>query len=76
MKGEALKKSISSLGFIFALIAIVVLVNALSANRLKSYNLDLTEAGLYSLSNGTSEIIRELETPITLRFYFSKTEAH
>ncbi|MGV0036157.1 MAG: Gldg family protein [Candidatus Azotimanducaceae bacterium WSBS_2022_MAG_OTU7] len=37
-----------------------------------SVRLDLTENGLYSLSDGTKEIIGELEEPVNLYFFFSE----
>lgn len=37
--------------------------------------LDLTAEGLYSLSDGTKELLASYDEPITLDFYFSKTLA-
>lgn len=37
---------------------------------------DLTENGLYTLSDGTQHILENLEEPITLRFYFSREVAN
>jgi ABC-type uncharacterized transport system involved in gliding motility auxiliary subunit len=39
---------------------------------LKSARLDLTENQLYTLSEGTKNILNNLEEPITLRFFFSQ----
>ncbi|MDA0271760.1 MAG: Gldg family protein [Proteobacteria bacterium] len=39
---------------------------------LGSFRLDLTENGLYSVSDGTREIIDDLEEPINLYFFFSE----
>jgi ABC-type uncharacterized transport system involved in gliding motility auxiliary subunit len=48
-------------------IAIIILVNA----SLTSLRIDLTENKLFTLSEGTVNIIRSLEEPINLNFYFS-----
>lgn len=46
---------------------IVLLVNFV-ANRM-SFRADLTEYGVYTLSDGTSNILSRLETPVELRYY-------
>lgn len=38
---------------------------------LKSSRLDLTDDGLYTLSQGTKNVIGAIDEPVTLRFYFS-----
>ena len=52
-----------ALGF---LVFVVVINLAFSWARL-----DLTEDGLYSLSNGTVNIIEKIDEPITLNFFFN-----
>lgn len=47
-------------------------VNVFSNVALKSASLDLTEQGLYTLSQGTQNILEGLEEPLTLRFYLSQ----
>jgi len=54
-------------------LAIVVAVNALLANVRVSK--DLTEEKLYTLSEGTAGMLRDLERPVTLKFYFSRSHA-
>jgi len=49
-------------------VAFIVLVNA----TLTTWRLDLTENKLFTLSNGTINIIRNLDEPIKLDFYFSQ----
>jgi ABC-type uncharacterized transport system involved in gliding motility auxiliary subunit len=46
--------------------------NALSNAVLTSTRLDLTEDRLFTLSDGTREILESLEEPIDLRFYYSE----
>ena len=36
---------------------------------------DLTQAKTYTLSEGTREVLKKLQAPITIRFYFSQSEA-
>jgi ABC-type uncharacterized transport system involved in gliding motility auxiliary subunit len=47
-------------------------LNVLSSSLLTSTRLDLTEEGLYSLSDATEELIEKIEEPITLKFYYSQ----
>lgn len=56
------------------LIAVVLFfaVNVLSNVALRSARFDLTDQQLYTLSEGTKNILQGLEEPITLRFYLSK----
>jgi ABC-type uncharacterized transport system involved in gliding motility auxiliary subunit len=36
---------------------------------------DLTQAKSYTLSDGTRDILKKLQAPVTIRFYFSQSEA-
>ncbi len=59
-----------------ALGAVVFLGANTAANVwFRSARLDLTENGLYTLSDGTRNILKNLSEPITLRFYFSQDVA-
>lgn len=49
-------------------VAIIILVNA----TLTSWRLDLTENKLFTLSDGTLNILHGLEEPVRLDFYFSQ----
>src|SRR5687768_4074669 len=53
--------------------AVIVAVN-LIANAAKG-RLDLTADKLYTLSPGTKSILKKLDTPVEVRFYFSQGEA-
>lgn len=55
------------LGAVLA-VAIIILANA----GLTSLRVDLTENRLFTLSDGTVNIIRSLEEPVQLDFYFSR----
>lgn len=51
-------------------------VNVIANGPGLAYRLDLTEDRLYTLSEGTENVIADLEEPVTLRFYFSETLAN
>ena len=52
--------------------ALFVAVNIVTGETLSSWRLDVTESRLFTLSKGTRNILKSLEEPITLRFYFSE----
>lgn len=47
-------------------------INTLANTALTSTRLDLTEDRLFTLSDGTKEVLSTLEEPIDLRFYYSE----
>lgn len=57
---------------IAAIIVLFVAINTVSYVLFKGARLDLTEDKLYTLSEGTRNILRDIDEPITLRFYYSK----
>lgn len=62
---------ISGTGLVLAaclFVALIIVVNA----TLTSWRLDLTENKLYTLSQGTINILNNLDEPIRLDFYFSQ----
>ena len=66
------KKILSGTGVAIAAVlsmAIIILINA----TLTSWRLDLTENKLFTLSEGTLNIVRGLDEPVTLDFYVSRT---
>jgi ABC-type uncharacterized transport system involved in gliding motility auxiliary subunit len=65
------KNIISTTGLALAaalFIAVIILVNA----TLTSWRIDLTENKLFTLSEGTLNILHNLEEPVRLDFYFSQ----
>ena len=50
-------------------------INVFSINSFRSARLDLTQQGLYTLSDGSTRILAEIPEPIRLRFYFSEKQA-
>jgi len=69
-----MQRSILSYSSILVLGLILLLVNAVSGPLLGRFYFDLTEDGLYSLSQGTKNILGSLRTPVTIRAYISKTD--
>ncbi|MEQ9642863.1 MAG: GldG family protein [Alphaproteobacteria bacterium] len=62
---------LSPIGLILAVILFVAL-NVASLVGLNNARVDLTENKLFTLSDGTRNLIAEVREPITLRFYFSE----
>ena len=57
------------------LVAVALLAVNLAAGLLvKGVRLDMTENRLYTLSEGTRNILSNLDEPLTLRFYFSEKQ--
>lgn len=58
----------SAVGVVAVLIGLVALNFVLSFTKVR---LDLTEEKAYTLSDGTRKILAKLDTPVTVRFYYS-----
>lgn len=69
------KKKTYLVGFAISLILFLA-INVLSASSLRSARVDLTENDLYSLSDGTRNILAQLEEPIDLTFFYSEKLAN
>ena len=50
-------------------------VNILATTMLRQAHLDLTETGLFTLSDGTRQTLKSLKDPIKLRFFYSEEAA-
>ncbi len=68
------KQLLSTTGLILAVI-LFLSFNIVTNGNLKSARIDLTEDQLYTLSEGTLNIIESLDDPISLRFYYSEQVA-
>jgi ABC-type uncharacterized transport system involved in gliding motility auxiliary subunit len=56
-----------------ALGAVILLsVNLIASSALRDARLDLTQEGLYTISDGTRKALRTIDEPIDVRVYFSK----
>ena len=73
MKQKKTETLIYSAVGIGAMLLIVIAVN-LIATSLKS-RLDLTQGKIYTLSDGTKNILKKLDSPVEIRFYYSAKEA-
>ncbi|MDG1026202.1 MAG: GldG family protein [Gammaproteobacteria bacterium] len=56
-----------------AVIAVATIVAVALISSLPSLRIDLTEDNLYSLSDGTRNIVSSLQTPIELMFFYSES---
>ena len=57
------------------LIAVLLLaINLFAGLLIKGVRFDMTENRLYTLSDGTRNILAKLDEPVTLRFYFSEKQ--
>ena len=54
------------------LAVLFVAVNTFSNTVFRSARIDLTQNRLYTLSEGTREVLAKLDEPITLRFFYSE----
>ena len=64
-------KFIYSLGSLLLLLTLFVGISMLSGNLLRGKRIDLTQNGLYTLSDGTRNILQELGEPVNLYRFFS-----
>lgn len=58
-----------------ALFIAFISVNVISNSWFRSWRLDLTENGLYTLSRGTKQTLRELTEPVEITLYYSRDAA-
>ncbi|TDJ63692.1 MAG: hypothetical protein E2O36_02955, partial [Proteobacteria bacterium] len=63
-------KLLTGSGLVVA-IALFLGVNIIANQTLTNLRLDVTEGRLHTLSQGTQNILAEIDEPITIRFYFS-----
>jgi len=66
------KKSVYSIGSLILLLVLFVAINILSGNVLKGLRFDLTENHLFTLSEGSRNILDQLQEPVTLYLFFSE----
>ena len=66
-----MNRSVVSAAGLVALAGIFVAVNILASATLRSAQVDFTQAKLYTLSEGSKNIARSIDEPLTLDFYYS-----
>ncbi|CAN5270244.1 GldG family protein [soil metagenome] len=64
------KKLMGASGLLIALV-LLLSINTLSSTLFRGKQIDLTESKLYTLSQGSRNVVKGMEEPIKLRFYFS-----
>lgn len=69
---QMLRKNLTSGTALLIAVALFFAVNIISNLSLKSVRFDLTANKLYTLSEGTRNILASLEEPVTLRLYLSQ----
>lgn len=69
---EQNNRSLVSVGALALLAILFVTLTILSSVFLKGMRVDLTENSLYTLSEGTRNILRNMDEPVTLTLYFSE----
>lgn len=73
-----MKKGVSSnpIAYILVATALFFAVNIIGGLSLNRYEVDFTEGGLFTLSEGSYKIIEASDEPITFRFFFSNKLAN
>ncbi|MFH5926936.1 GldG family protein [Roseomonas xinghualingensis] len=61
-----------SIGVLLAVTALAVGVNLLADRFLSRARIDLTQQRLYTLSDGTKQVVSSLRDPVTLRLFYSR----
>jgi ABC-type uncharacterized transport system involved in gliding motility auxiliary subunit len=69
------KRNISFITALIIIFLIFVLSNMIARATLRNWRFDLTEENIYSLSEGTKNILNNIKGTITLKYYYSKTDA-
>ncbi|HMO16949.1 MAG TPA: Gldg family protein [Oligoflexia bacterium] len=69
-----MNKSFLSGSSIFLLAVMFIVINGISDRVFNRFHIDLTEEGLYTLSQGSKDILAGLSVPVNLKLYYSKTE--
>jgi ABC-type uncharacterized transport system involved in gliding motility auxiliary subunit len=72
MKNKKLETILYSTVGVAVMFAIVVLVNVI-ASAAKA-RIDMTADRLFTLSDGTKAILKKLDSPVEIRYYFSRSE--
>jgi ABC-type uncharacterized transport system involved in gliding motility auxiliary subunit len=64
-------KKLGAAGLVLAVVLFLAL-NIFSTAAIRNAQIDLTETGLYTLSDGTREVLADLKEPLTLRLFVSR----
>lgn len=72
MKQKTIESILYSTAGLLVVLAIVLAVNVIASAA--KVRLDMTADKLFTLSDGTKKILRDLDAPVEARFYFSRSE--
>ena len=76
MFNQQISRSAYRIVMLVLLAVLFLAVNLFSNIVFRSARIDLTENRLYTLSEGTGEVVGQIEEPITLRFFYSERLAN
>ena len=68
-------RRLSVWGLVAVTVVLFLAINVLSQTVFRSLRLDLTENRLYTLSDGTHQVLAEMTEPLTVRFFYSASLA-
>ncbi|MGY9054388.1 MAG: GldG family protein [Alphaproteobacteria bacterium] len=71
VKNPVRQRNLLSVLGLIVIAALFVAIVVLSNQAFRSARVDLTEDQLFTLSGGTKQILREIDEPVRLRFYYS-----
>ena len=69
---ENLDKRVMTIAGIVVAVIFLFFVNIVSTAEIRSVRLDLTQDKLFTLSKGTTEVLKSIDEPITFRYYYSR----
>lgn len=72
MGNQQISRSAYRVLMLVLLAVLFLAVNMFSNVMFRTARVDLTENNLYTLSDGTKEVVGKIEEPITLRFFYSE----
>ena len=76
LSNQQISRSAYRIIMLVLLAVLFLAVNLFSNIVFRSARIDLTENRLYTLSEGTGEVVAKIEEPITLRFFYSEQLAN
>jgi len=76
MFNQQISRSAYRIVMLVLLAVLFLAVNLFSNIVFRSARIDLTENRLYTLSEGTAQVVAQLDEPITLRFFYSERLAN
>jgi len=68
------RRTLYSMTGLLAVAVLLLGINLFAGLLIKNVRFDMTENRLYTLSDGTRNILSNLDEPVTLRFYFSEKQ--